>query len=252
MNAATWGGSRDLPAFWPSQATCWSPDTDTASLAEARPAGRRGGDRHPGGDRHRGGRMDRLPLVPVGSLLIRVRYHLRHTLGAVLRRRPVHGARRGLQRHARLPAQADVPAGGHAGAGPGGLPDLDRPAPPAAARSDPRDRRTDLRPDRFRLLAYLAAVRQPGSVWCERSPVPPGYLVLRVYLPLHPDGADLPVRGGTAVTDRGGDSALPVRRGAVRGPPPAGDGSGAGSAVRAVRYLRPAEGGGLLGRPVRH
>ena len=33
---------------------------------------------------------------------------------------------------------------------------------------------------------------------------------------------------------------------------PTGDGGRAGPAVRAVRRLRPAEGGGLLGRPVRH
>ena len=42
-----------------------------------------------------------------------------------------------------------------------------------------------------------------------------GSVVLRLYLPVHPDGAELPVRGGAALAGAGHAGALPLRRAAA-------------------------------------
>ena len=102
-------------------------------------------------------------------------------------------------------------------------------------------------------LADLAAVRQPDLVRPQGPAVPPGHLVLRVRLPVHPAGAEPTCsrpcccrwwwRPGCTTCTAGCACRLRGAAGHRRGP---------GPPVRAGRGVRPAQGGGLLGGPVRH
>ena len=202
---------------------------------------------------HRGrGHRDRLPVVPLGQLHIGLRHHVRRQVGAVRGHGHFHDGRRRHQHQDRLPAQAAAPAGVTGAAGPGGVPGGDRAAPPAGAHRGPRADRPHRRPHRRGQLAYLAAVRQRGLVRDQRPAVQARHLVLRVRLPVHPDDAQLPLRGRPALAGGGRRRALPVRRAAAAGARPAGDARGPGPPVRPRGHLRAAQGRRVLGGPVRH
>ena len=191
-------------------------------------------------------------MVPLGALRVGVRRHLRHAVGAVLHRRDLHGPGDRPQRRRRLPAPAGLPAGRIAASRRRDLPAGRRPAPAAAARHRARPGRTHLRPQLVGCLADLAAVRQPGAVPPEGPSVPPGHLVLRLHLPVHPAGARLSVRRRPAVAGDGGGGARAVRRAAAAGPAGAGDHRRPDAAVHPAGGVRPAQGRRLLVRSLRH
>lgn len=195
--------------------------------------------------------LDRLALVPLRRLLVRLHHHDLDQDRSVRGLRAAHGGGRGREHLARAPAPAAAERDVDGAAEPRPLPDEHRPVQEVGAPRDHRPGRADRRSLRLRSVAHVADVGQRRLLRTEGPAVPPGRVVLRVRPALVPLPARLRLRRHHPGPGRRRADALPVRRAARHQPRRACDGRGHRPSVGAAGPLRLAEGRGVLARPVR-